>query len=83
MQSQSPFLDGVAKVISEAAGTADGIRREAETVMASQLQRFLADQDLVTREEFEVVRDMAEKLREEVESLKAELAAVKNGSDTP
>ncbi|MEM1409693.1 MAG: accessory factor UbiK family protein [Pseudomonadota bacterium] len=74
MQTKSPLLDSVAKLIAEAAGTADGVRREAETVVASSLQRFLADQDLVTREEFEVVKDMAEALKTEVESLKAELA---------
>lgn len=79
MQTKSPIFDGMAKLIAEAAGTADGVRREAETAFASQLQRFLADQDLVTREEFEVVQTMAEALREEVEALKAELQALKGG----
>ncbi|MEM9839038.1 MAG: accessory factor UbiK family protein [Pseudomonadota bacterium] len=77
MQSKSPILDGVAKVIAEAAGTADGVRREAETLMASQLQRFLAEQDLVPREEFEIVKAFAEAMREELENLKAEIAALK------
>lgn len=79
MQTKSPIFDGMAKLIAEAAGTADGVRREAETVLSSQLQRFLADQDLATREEFEVVQTMAESLREEVEALKAEIAALKAG----
>ncbi len=80
MQTKSPLFDGVAKVIAEAAGTVDGVRREAETVLSSQLQRFLAEQDLVTREEFETVQALAEKLREEVAELKAELEATKTGA---
>ena len=71
------FFDGVAKLIAETAGAADGVRREAETVVHSQLQRFLADMDLVPREEFEVVRDMATKALDEVEALRAEVAALK------
>ena len=77
MQTKSPVFDGVAKLIAEAAGTVDGVRREAETAVSSQLQRFLAEQDLVTREEFETVQAMAEQMREEVETLKAEIAALK------
>lgn len=82
MQSKSPILDGVAKVIAEAAGTADGVRREAETIMASQLQRFLAEQDLVTREEFEIVKASAERMRDELEALKAEVAALKGRTES-
>lgn len=77
MQTKSPVFDGVAKLIAEAAGTVDGVRREAETALSSQLQRFLAEQDLVTREEFETVQTMAERMREEIEELKAEIAALK------
>lgn len=73
MQTNNPLFDGLARAMSEAAGMADGVRREAETVMSSQLQRFLAEQDLVTREEFEAVRDMALKALEEVERLRAEI----------
>lgn len=71
MQTKNPILDNFARAMNEAAGMADGVRREAETVMSSQLQRFLAEQDLVTREEFEAVRDMAVKALEEVERLRA------------
>ena len=77
MQTKSPVFDGVAKLIAEAAGTVDGVRREAETAVSSQMQRFLAEQDLVTREEFETVQAMAEHMREEIETLKAEIAALK------
>ncbi|MEM9810564.1 MAG: accessory factor UbiK family protein [Pseudomonadota bacterium] len=80
MQTKSPIFDGVAKLIAEAAGTADGVRREAESALHSQLQRFLAEQDLVSREEFEIVQDMAAKLRTEVDDLKQEIAALKEGA---
>lgn len=79
-KAASAFFDGVAKLIAETAGAADGVRREAETVVHSQLQRFLADMDLVPREEFEAVREMAIKALDEVETLRAEVAALKSGS---
>lgn len=74
MQTQGPFFDELAKMMTEAAGAADGVRREAETMFRSQLQRMAGDMDLVTREEFEVVRDMARAAREENEALKKRIA---------
>lgn len=74
MQTRSAFFDEVAKLMSEAAGAADGARREAETVFRSQLQRLVADMEFVPREEFEVVRDMARAAREENEALAARIA---------
>lgn len=76
MQTQSAFFDELAKMMGEAAGAADGVRREAETVFRSQLQRLVADMDFVSREEFEVVRDMARAAREENEALAARLEAL-------
>lgn len=76
MQTQSRFFDEVARLMSEAAGAADGVRREAETVMRGQLQRLVADMEFVSREEFEAVRDMARLAREENEALKARLSAL-------
>ena len=76
MQTENPIFDHLAKAMTEAAGAADGVRREAETVFKSQMQRFIADSDLVPREEFETVRDMAVKAREENEALKARLEAL-------
>lgn len=73
MQTQNALFDEIAKLMTEAAGAADGVRREAETVMRSRLQRLLADMDVVTREEFEAVRDMARAAREENEALKARI----------
>ncbi len=78
MQTQSPFFDEVARLMSEAAGAADGVRREAETVMRGHLQRLIADMDFVSREEFEAVREMAQKAREENEALKTRLSALES-----
>ena len=76
MQTQSPFFDALAKAMTEAAGAADGVRREAETVMRGQLQRLVADMNFVTREDFEAARDMARLAREENERLKARIEAL-------
>lgn len=78
MQTQSAIFDEIAKLMTEAAGAADGVRREAETVIKGRLQTLLADMDLVTRDEFEAVRDMARAAREENESLKARIEALEN-----
>ncbi|MEE2692027.1 MAG: accessory factor UbiK family protein [Pseudomonadota bacterium] len=78
MQTQSPFFDEVARLMSEAAGAADGVRREAETVMRGHLQRLIADMDFVSREEFEAVKDMLRTAREENEALKVRLSALES-----
>lgn len=78
MQTQSPFFDDLAKLMSEAAGAVDGVRREAETVARGQLQRLLADMDLVTREDFETVRDMAVAARAENERLAVRIAELED-----
>jgi hypothetical protein len=74
VQTQSPIFDEIAKLMSEAAGAVDGVRREAETVARSQLQRLLSDMDLVSRDEFEAVREMAVKARTESDRLAARIA---------
>ena len=76
MQTQSAIFDEIAKLMTEAAGAADGVRREAETAMKSQLQRLIADMDFVPREEFDAVRDMARAAREENDALKARITAL-------
>ena len=76
MQTQSPIFDEIAKLMSDAAGAVDGVRREAETVMRSQLQRLIADMDLVPREEFDAVKELAANARAENERLAARLAAL-------
>jgi len=80
MQTQSGIFDEIAKVMTEAAGAADGVRREAETVFRGQVQRLVADMDFVTREEFEAVRDMARLARQENEALKARLETLEAGN---
>ncbi len=76
MQSRNRFLDDVSQLMTNAMGVAQGARTEAETAVKSLMDRWLADRDLVTREEFEAVRAMAQKAREENEALKARLAAL-------
>jgi BMFP domain-containing protein YqiC len=76
MQTQSAIFDEIAKLMTEAAGAADGVRREAETAMKSQLQRLIADMDFVPREEFDAVRDMARAAREENAALAARIVVL-------
>jgi hypothetical protein len=75
-QSSSRLFDEFAKLMTDAAGVAQGVRREAETVVRSQFERFVGDMDLVKREDFEVVREMASRARAENEELKARVAAL-------
>ncbi|MCE8472307.1 accessory factor UbiK family protein, partial [Rhodovulum sulfidophilum] len=70
------FLDDMSKLMTNAMGVAQGAKDEAETAMKSMLDRWLADRDFVTREEFDAVRSMAQKAREENEALKARIAAL-------
>lgn len=62
--------------MNDAAGAASGVKREIETVVRSQAERILRDLDLVKREEFEAVKDMARLAREENEALKTRIAAL-------
>jgi BMFP domain-containing protein YqiC len=74
------LLDELAKVMTDAAGAAQGVRREMETAMRSQLERLLNSMDLVKREESEAVRDMAIKAREENDALAKRLDALEQKS---
>ncbi|ANB34121.1 accessory factor UbiK family protein [Rhodovulum sulfidophilum] len=76
MQTRNKFLDDMSKLMTNAMGVAQGAKDEAETAMKSMLDRWLADRDFVTREEFDAVRSMAQKAREENEALKARIAAL-------
>jgi BMFP domain-containing protein YqiC len=73
---QNRFFDELAKLMQNAAGMADGARREVEDFLKARMERMLAGMDLVTREEFEAAREMAVKAREENERLAARLAAL-------
>ena len=75
-----PLLRRVARLMNDAAGAAQGVRREAETLFRTQAERILRDLDVVQREEFEAVKEMARLAREENEALKARVAAWKRSS---
>ena len=78
-QGANPILDNISRLMTDAAGVATGMRREAEGVMRSQLERLVRDMDVVTREEFEAVREMAIRARDENEALRARLDALESG----
>lgn len=82
MQTQNKFFDDMSKLMTNAMGVAQGAKTEAETAMKGMMDRWLADRDFVTREEFDAVRAMAQKAREENAALSARLAALegKTGS---
>lgn len=76
-QTSGRLLDEIAKLATDAAGVAQGMRREVETAVKSQIERLLSDMDLVQREDFEAVREMAAKARDENEALRADLNALR------
>ena len=76
MQSRSKILDDVSQLMTNAMGVAQGAREEAETAIKSIIDRWLADHDFVTREEFDAVKAMAQKAREENDNLRARLDAI-------
>ena len=76
MQTRNKILDDLSQLATTAMGVAQGAREEAETAMKSLVDRWLADRDFVTREEFDAVRAMAQKAREENEALKARIDAL-------
>jgi BMFP domain-containing protein YqiC len=75
-QTTNRFFDEIGRLMNDAAGAAQGAKREFDTVLRNQAEKFLRDMDLVKREEFEVVKDMARLAREENEALKARIAAL-------
>lgn len=76
MQTRNKILDDMSQLMTNAMGVAQGAREEAETAMKSMIDRWLADRDFVTREEFDAVRAMAQKAREENAALEARIAAL-------
>ncbi|HMB12862.1 MAG TPA: accessory factor UbiK family protein [Roseovarius sp.] len=79
MQTRNKMLDDISQLMTNAMGVAQGAKDEAETAMKSMIDRWLADRDFVTREEFDAVRAMAQKAREENEALKARIDAMEQG----
>ena len=74
--AQNRLLDDLARLFTDAAGMAQGVRREAEGVVKAQFERLIRDMDVVSREEFEAVREMAVLAREQNERLEARVAAL-------
>lgn len=75
-QTSGRFFDEIARLMNDAAGVAQGVRREFDTLFKTQAERWLRDLDLVKREEFEAVKDMARLAREDNAALKTRVAAL-------
>ena len=75
-QTSNRFFDEMARLMNDAAGVAQGVRREFDTLLRNQAERMLRDLDVVKREEFEAVKEMARLAREENEALKARVTAL-------
>jgi BMFP domain-containing protein YqiC len=78
-QTDNPFLDGLARFFTDAAGAAQSLRNEIDTFVKARLEKLVADMDFVPREEFEAVKEMAAKARAENERLEARIAALEAG----
>ena len=80
MQAPNRFFDEMSKLMTNAMGVAQGAKTEAETAMKGFIDRWMADRNFVTREEFDAVRAMAQKAREENEALKERLEALEKAA---
>ncbi len=76
--TQTRFFDELAKLMTNAAGAAQGLRREVDTLVQAQMERLLNNMNLVKRDEFEAVKAMAQKAREENDALAARLALLES-----
>jgi BMFP domain-containing protein YqiC len=83
VQTTNRFFDEVGRLMNDAAGVAQGVRREFETLFRSQAERFLRDLDVVKRDDFEAVKEMARLAREENEALKIRVAALEAALAVP
>jgi len=77
MTKGSKIFDDISRLMNEAAGVADGVRREIETAVKAQVERFVGEMDLVRREDFDVLRELVMKQDEELRALKAEVEALR------
>jgi BMFP domain-containing protein YqiC len=75
-RTQSKFFDDLSRLMTDAAGLADGARREAQTFARTQMERMMAGMDMVSREDFEAVKEMASRARDENEKLAQRIAAL-------
>ena len=85
MNQSSRIFDDIGRLMNDAAGIADGVRREAETVVKAQVQRFIGDMDLVKREDYDALRELVAAQGEEIAALRRELAGLRtdNPADEP
>ena len=79
-QTSNRMFDEMARLMNDAAGVAQGVRKEFDTLFRSQAERMLRDLDVVQREEFEAVKEMARLAREENEALKTRIDALEGKS---
>ena len=82
MAQSSRILDNVGRLMNDAAGVADGVRREAESMIRAQAERFVMDMNLVKREDYDALRELVQAQSAELKALKAEVAALR-GTGTP
>lgn len=82
-QASSRLFDNVGRMMNDAAGVADGVRREVESMVRAQAERFIMDMDLVKREDYDALRELVQTQSAELRALKADVAALKAGGDTP
>ncbi len=83
MQTRNKIFEDLSHLMTNAMGVAQGAKDEAETAMKSWMDRWLADRNFVTRDEFEAVRAMAQKAREENEALSARIEALESAASKP
>lgn len=80
MPPSNRIFDDVARLMTDAAGAAQGVRREAETVFKAQVERLIRDMDIASREEVDVLRDLVSSLRSQNDALAARIAVLEAGS---
>ncbi len=78
MTQGSKIFDELGKLMNNAAGVADGVRREVDTMVKAQLERMVADMELVKREDFDALRELVQTQDTEIQALKAEIASLKS-----
>ncbi len=77
MAQSSRIFDNVGRMMNDAAGIADGVRREIETLVRAQAERFVMDMNLVKREDYDALRELVQAQGAELKALKADIAALK------
>jgi BMFP domain-containing protein YqiC len=77
-QASSKLFDNVGRLMNDAAGVADGVRREVESMVRAQAERFIMDMNLVKREDYDALRELVQRQSAELGALKSEVAAIKS-----